>query len=102
MASVPTNSEPSTPLGAAGNESPLTLDAGLREWLTETLVSNSASNPKVGSVRGAGDRLSSACPPPWRLPFNSLTPILSGLPQQVYVKLLVSNAASGSIIGKVL
>ncbi|KAL4446287.1 hypothetical protein ABPG77_003094 [Micractinium sp. CCAP 211/92] len=64
VASVPTSSEPSTPLGASGNESPLSLDAGLRDWLTEALIANAASNPKV------------------------------------YVKLLVSNAASGSIIGK--
>ncbi|KAL4423789.1 hypothetical protein ABPG75_001090 [Micractinium tetrahymenae] len=64
VASVPTSSEPSTPLGAGGNESPLSLDAGLRDWLTEALIANAASNPKV------------------------------------YVKLLVSNAASGSIIGK--
>ncbi|PSC70603.1 RNA-binding Nova-1 [Micractinium conductrix] len=62
VGSVPTtNSEPTTP----STESPLSLDASLREWLTDTLVANSTSaNPKV------------------------------------YTKLLVSNAAAGSVIGK--
>ena len=60
VSSVPTSSEPTTP----SSESPLSLDAGLREWLTEALVANS-TNPKV------------------------------------YTKLLVSNAAAGSVIGKV-
>lgn len=60
VSSVPTSSEPTTP----SSESPLALDASLREWLTEALVANS-TNPKV------------------------------------YTKLLVSNAAAGSIIGKV-
>ena len=60
MSSLPTSSEPTTP----SSESPLSLDAGLREWLTEALVANS-TNPKV------------------------------------YCKLLVSNAAAGSVIGKV-
>ena len=72
VSSVPTSSEPTTP----SSESPLSLEAGLRDWLNDTLLANSGA---VGGGGGGGGGLHHP---------------------KVYAKLLVSNAAAGSVIGK--